>query len=185
MDRWPDTPPPVSGTRVPVEDFLDHVTAPLVGVMPYPARQELRIEMREHLAALIAEGEADGLDPTQAVAAAFREFGEPWHTGEALLREMGAAPPGQRGEQWMHALAWLGLVTGASLLVLEEWVTRPECGYLAPAFLALALLGPVAAGILTAVSAPHNAVTGYLRAHAPEAMVGLGLALRAVGEGRR
>src|SRR5438045_9125063 len=37
-----------------IEDYLDHVCAPLVGVVPYARRQELRAELREHLAAMAA-----------------------------------------------------------------------------------------------------------------------------------
>ncbi len=59
-----------------LEDYLDHVMAPLVKAVPYARRQEMRAEMAEHLDALVAAcAELSGEhDP---VAEALERFGDP------------------------------------------------------------------------------------------------------------
>src|SRR5262245_18729182 len=60
-----------------IEDYLDHVCAPLVGVVPYDQRHELRAELRSHLEALAASYRELGSPPAAAVGAAVRQFGDP------------------------------------------------------------------------------------------------------------
>src|SRR5688572_4418190 len=60
-----------------IEDYLDHVCAPLVGVVPYAKRQELRAELRSHLEALIATHQELGRGPEVAALEALRQFGDP------------------------------------------------------------------------------------------------------------
>src|SRR5437763_895980 len=62
LSRLPDVPSdplPISNRPTEaappdprIEDYLDCVSAPLVEVVPYTLRQELRAELREHLTAM-------------------------------------------------------------------------------------------------------------------------------------
>ncbi len=137
------------------EDYLDHLCAPLVGIVPYAERQSLRAEAQEHLWALIEDGRAQGLDTAAALEAALREYGEPWQTGQAfvdawcqrqipesrLARCMGVAV--------LRAFAWFGAASVFNLLLLQAYAMVPgwRAAYL-PLF-SLALLSPVIAGGLT------------------------------------
>ncbi len=60
-----------------VEDYLDHIYAPMVGRLPYKRRVELRREMRSHISQLVAAHEELGSDRGEAVTAALRQFGAP------------------------------------------------------------------------------------------------------------
>lgn len=60
-----------------LQDYLDNLCAPLVGVVPYVERQSLRAEAEEHLLALIENKEAQGLFSEAAVEATLVEYGEP------------------------------------------------------------------------------------------------------------
>src|SRR5439155_12286412 len=77
-----------------LEDYLDHVCAALVGLVPYARRQELRAELRGHLEALVATHEELGSERTAAVVMALRQFGPPRHLSRQWAREwtQGAAP---------------------------------------------------------------------------------------------
>src|SRR5437773_12561009 len=79
-----------------IEDYLDHVCAPLLGLVPYARRQELRAELRGHLEALVATHEELGSERTAAVVLALRQFGPPHHLSRQWAREWthGAAPAG-------------------------------------------------------------------------------------------
>src|SRR5712692_3300681 len=79
--------------RERVEDYLDHVCAPLVGIVPHTERAALRVEVAGHLAALIDEYEEVGLEPEAATHAALREHGEPWSLGQAFLEEWARREP--------------------------------------------------------------------------------------------
>src|SRR5260370_38948195 len=79
----PSVPPTAddSGKAAPpdprIEDYLDHVSAPLVGLVPYARRQELRAELRGHLEALAASYRELGSAPDTASEQALRQFGDP------------------------------------------------------------------------------------------------------------
>jgi hypothetical protein len=99
-----------------IEDYLDQVYAPLVDVVPYARRQELRTELREHLEALAATHEELGSSREAAVLAAFRQFGPPrdlarqWMRGEA---------PNRPVPVWRAALVALGCFGVATLLAFK------------------------------------------------------------------
>jgi hypothetical protein len=80
-----------------IDDYLDHACAPLVGVVPFEKREELRREWRAHLEALAeARAELDGA-PADAVAAALRQFGDPVRLGRQWAR---AWRRGDTGRLW-------------------------------------------------------------------------------------
>lgn len=79
-----------------VEDYLDHVLAPLVGRVPYDRRKQLRAELTDHLEALVEARTELGESREEATAAALRQFGDPTKiAGEWLgeWRPKSAFPP--------------------------------------------------------------------------------------------
>jgi hypothetical protein len=69
MNRSPDALPALSAQEGPlersdrIEDYLDYLCAPLLGAVPYAERRSLREEARAHLLDIVAEFEAQGLQP--------------------------------------------------------------------------------------------------------------------------
>ncbi len=80
----------------PVEDYLDHVIAPMVGSVPFDTRQELRRELRAHIAQLIAAHEELGSDNDEATIAALRQFGPPSVVSRKWMQEL----PFTKPEAW-------------------------------------------------------------------------------------
>jgi len=78
-----------------VEDYLDHIVAPMVGVVSFETRQELRRDMRAHLAQLIAAHEELGSDHAEATLAALRQFGPPSVVSRKWLEELPQDLPDQ------------------------------------------------------------------------------------------
>jgi hypothetical protein len=163
----PHAPAPLSSPHgsVPedrIEDFLDHLTGPLVGLVPFRERQALRLEVRAHLECLIEEIQAAGRTPDEALECALREFGDPWQTGEAILRER-QETAGQRrvarapGITALHGFAWFGPPGVLCLLLLEREVLAPAPPSLLLPIGAAALLGPVFGGCMTALTLPAKA----------------------------
>src|SRR3712207_2488794 len=76
---WVSSSPPVSvaGCDPRIDDYLDHLYAPLVGRVPYEVRQQFRSELQTHLEALVAAREEVGASHEQAVREALTQFGDP------------------------------------------------------------------------------------------------------------
>lgn len=70
-----------------MEDYLDHLLAPLVGKAPYDLRMQLRAELRDHLEALAEAREELGESREEAAAAALRQFGDPAKIAREWLDE--------------------------------------------------------------------------------------------------
>jgi hypothetical protein len=195
LSLWPDaTEEDAATVEERLEDYLDHLTGPLLGVLPYRKRQEVRREVRSHLEMLIEEYAATGLMPSEAVEAALREYGPPVAYGEDMVEALsgtaaatGHAPvfvPTDRAEE-MSAPAAPPVVTGplralgrppvvafvcfGIALIVAEMLLQvcfgvPRMQWLFSATAVVALLGPLAAGLLTGWLAPNRAASGTLRA---------------------
>jgi hypothetical protein len=161
-----------------LSDYLDHLCAPLIGVLPFEERARLRLEVRLHVEALAEEHAARGLSPDEALAAAMREFGEPWVVGETILREAAHYVDGRSGPgaavATVHGLVWLGLPSAASLMLITE-VTVDNSGRPLPLLALLTLLTPIAGGALSGLTAPVDAEAGVCRALGVVAMFSLGV----------
>lgn len=70
-----------------IEDFLDQVCAPLVGLAPYPERRGRRSEMRAHLENTIAAHLELGSDLEEAVSFALQRFGDARKLGQIWRKE--------------------------------------------------------------------------------------------------
>lgn len=145
------------------EDYLDHLCTPLVGLVPYAVRCKLRMEAEDHLCALIAEFAEKGLTPEDALHAAMQEHGEPWGIGQAYAdawmrgSSAGSSPHRFVAPYLLHGLAWVGMASVPTLLLVEQGCLARESIALEWVGV-LAVLAPFVAGILTGFTAPARPV---------------------------
>ncbi len=173
-----------------LEDYLEHLGAPLVGIVPYPERKAFRQEAHAHIEGLIREYVWQGQDLKKATETALREFGEPWKVGRAFLEEWLQGTPRLRPPILIRratstAFAWFGIASMLILLLLEQVLSAPTHEALLPGIGLLAFLAPFVAGGLTGVMCPsqtergvRNAV-GFLTLHS--VVIGLLLLPRVEG----
>ncbi len=75
-----------------VEDYLDHLCAPLVGIMPFGRRERLRAEARYNILERADLYTLEGMPPQEAAEEAVRKYGDTRDLSEAFL------------EEWLHSL---------------------------------------------------------------------------------
>lgn len=129
-----------------IEDYLDHVCAPLVGRIPYAERRAVRAEARQHLDMLIAAYTELGSEPAEAVEQALKQFGAP----HELAQQWVMTAQGRRPDDvalsvelpMATAFGWFGMTT---LFLIACLFAKPANGLLPIA----ALCAPVWAGLLT------------------------------------
>ena len=141
------------------EDYLDHLCAPLVGIVPLAERRNLRDEVRAHLEALADEFGFEGKSPPEAAAAALLELGEPWQVGQTFLREWlqgspHVAPARLTRAAAFRAFAFFGVAALPSWALLEHRALDPSTFDLTLWLWLLATLAPVLAGALTGLGQP-------------------------------
>jgi hypothetical protein len=142
-----------------IEDYLDHLCAPLVGIVPLAERRGLRDEVRAHLESLAAEYGFAGKPPQEATATALQELGEPWQMGQAFLREWlqgrpDAAPARLTRQATFRAFAFFGVAALPCWALLEHRALDTSASDLTPWLWLLAALSPLIAGALTGLSLP-------------------------------
>jgi hypothetical protein len=157
-----------------LEDYLDRVCAPLVELVPYARRQELRSELRGHLEALVATHEELGSGRDAAVVLALRQFGPPRELARRWACEWarGTAPM-QVEPAWRAMLIALGSFGTATLLALAMMaigvltadhplpdVVREPVGF------SMIYLLPVLAGLAVGLLAPARHALGTFYAQA-------------------
>lgn len=150
-----------------IEDYLDHVCAPLVGVVPYPRRQELRAELRAHLESLIATHEELGSPADVGAVLALRQFGDPRAISRQWAREW-LRPPSAGPVQpaWRAiptALACFGAASLLCLLLFRLSTGGGSNGSVSIGPSGLLVLGgllPVLAGLITGLLAPARQALG-------------------------
>jgi hypothetical protein len=96
-----------------IEDYLDHLCAPLVGLVPYARRQELRAEWAAHLDCLVEAHREMGHGPAGAVLGALQQFGDPDRMAQQVVRELTPPRPPRAGMVRGTAIA-LGCFGAAS-----------------------------------------------------------------------
>lgn len=74
-----------------IEDYLDHVFAPLVSAIPFRRRKEMRAEMRTHLLARTEAYRELGSESDEALRLTLKQFGEPDLVAERWLEETNAS----------------------------------------------------------------------------------------------
>ncbi len=178
----PDAPSAEDGRRAQVEDYLDFLCAPLLGIVPHAQRRRLRLETEDHLLALAEDFQAEGFAPDEAVAVALREYGEPWRIGQDFAEAWLSGPHPCRFARFtdastLRAFGWFGVFSVLTLLLVEQqYVLGPFQESLTSLFYCLAVLSPLVAGALTGLALNPSAGSGALRA-----VTLLGLASAATG----
>lgn len=133
-----------------VEDYLDHLCAPLVGLVPYGDRRLLRSEAAFVIEQLARDAMLEGLEPEAATLRAIQRYGDSQDLSERFLSEWTRRRERGRlarllGLPRLYASFFFGQATVWGLV----WGPR-----LSPAFLAYALVVPALAGALTGRCAP-------------------------------
>jgi len=148
-----------------LDDYLEHLVAPLIGVVPFPERKAFRSEVCNHLDGLIQQNVAQGASLRDATEAALLDFGEPWVVGKRFLQEWLLGTPSQPPGPLIRkatviAFGFFGTASISLLILLEsQSVTGPH-EYVLPVVGSLAFISPFVAGILTGVTAPGQAERG-------------------------
>lgn len=142
-----------------IEDYLDHLCAPLVGIVPYAERSGLRSEAGAHIAWLVEEFQEQGLAREAATEAALREHGEPWRIGQDFADEWLRGAPEQAvsrgaGTGWMRAFVPFGAASVLNLLLIEACALLPGWGGTEVWLMLLAVLSPLVAGGLAGAMVP-------------------------------
>jgi hypothetical protein len=168
MSNPPELPAAPDETRVLLQDYLDHLCAPLVGVLPFAERQAVREEIGHHLRALAAAREELGATPAEAMAQALRQFGRPRAISHGIRRERTA--PLRRQPRRLAAAAALGalvtgvvmagvdLLTGHGLVQVAQ--APSEAGMMALGFLVTSLLNAPMGGLLGLLAVRCDLTTG-------------------------
>jgi hypothetical protein len=152
-----------------LEDYLEHLVAPLIGIVPFGERKAFRQEACAHLEGLICEYMWQGKDRQKATETALREFGEPWEVGQAFLQEWLQGTPEQRPALLIRkatftAFAWFGVASMLILLLLEQVIYEPSRDALLPGIGLLAFFAPFVAGALAGAMYPTQAGRGVRNA---------------------
>lgn len=180
-----------------VEEYLDRLVAPLVGLVPTQERLRLKMETGAHLERSIEHAVLTGGNESAAVRLAIHELGEPTVVAREFLDrwyEAGVRGPlyDRFGRATLVAFFRFGLAHSLFSLLLHLRVFLPsEAAYrlpispaearrlvplpipvpIEPAFpifaIAFLLLAPIVAGILTGIAAPVRTAPAVYRAMVP------------------
>ncbi len=114
-----------------LSDYLDHLYAPLVGIMPFQERDRLRQEAQFHIEGRIRMYELDGMSPREATLTAVRKYGDTEALSERFLEEyMDHLPKGplarKLGLPNAYAAFYFGQAGLGALLLVVYWVMNPN-----------------------------------------------------------
>jgi hypothetical protein len=114
-----------------IADYLDHLCAPLVGVVPYPERSRLREETEYHLERLANAYLLEGATPAAAARRAIQKYGSSSEVGQLFLETWFAHQPQgwlarRLGLANVRALTYFGAVTLLTTLLVQLRVYRPD-----------------------------------------------------------
>lgn len=161
--------------RAQIEDYLDYLCAPLLGIVPYTQRRRLRLETEDHLRALTEDFQAEGFAPGEAVAVALREYGEPWRIGQDFAEAWLSGPHPCRFARFtdaatLRAFGWFGVFSVLNLLAVEQCTLMPHQDSLWLLVQCLAIVAPLLAGVLTGFALCPKTAGGVCRAVAALAL---------------
>lgn len=135
-----------------IEDYLDHLCAPLVGTLAYPLRLELRRETKEHLLALAQAYEELGYPSDEALRAAMRQFGDPRTLGAEYARQYDPPLPQFSMAYGIGVFALAFLLAGGLMVVNDFW----EAGFFR--FATFLAMFPLFAGYQVGLKVPRHPV---------------------------
>lgn len=143
-----------------IEEYLDHVCASMVGLVPRPRREASRNELRDHLLSLAEELHAEGVELSVALRRACDEMGNPREIGQALVSTWRSPRATAGGGAGVTALATFCGPTALLLMLLTEQVVSAGDAIrgLDPRLQVLGTLIPVLAGGATGWRHPHSSV---------------------------
>ncbi|MGI4788064.1 MAG: hypothetical protein ACRYFS_04360 [Janthinobacterium lividum] len=167
--------------KAQIEDYLDYLCSPLLGIVPYAQRRRLRLETEDHLLALTEDFQAEGFLPEEAVSVALREYGEPWQIGQSFADAWLTGKLPSRLTRFtdaatLQAFGWFGVFSVLNLLLTEQYVLGPSQPSSLPLLACLVVLSPIFAGIMTGLTLNPAAGRGVCRA-----MLTLSLASAVIG----
>ncbi|MBC8100960.1 MAG: hypothetical protein H7Z41_00030 [Cytophagales bacterium] len=180
-----------------IEDYLDHLCAPLVGIVPYSERSGLREDAADMIERLSSRYTAEGIEPERAAQLAIekhgashevsRQFLEAWFSHQphgVLARRFGLANA--------HAVVYFGLATFLATTIIQvrvfnpcldlfllgltpaqmrqivpEPLPLPDTSPLQAALVVIAVLAPFVAGYLTGSAVPVGAARAVYQAMMP------------------
>lgn len=152
-----------------IEDYLEHLIAPLIGIVPYPERLSFRQEAHAHIDGLILDFQYKGEMRAEATEHALREFGEPWKLGQAFLEEWSQGGTGRPSVRLARKAAWtafgsFGAASMLTLLMLEKSAFTPFHELPLGGIGMLALFSPWIAGGFVGAMTPTQAKRGITHA---------------------
>ncbi len=151
-----------------VQDYLDHVLAPLVEVISYEQRQQIRGELAAHVESLTAAYQDLGADPDKAVSEALRQLGHPRmvtrHWRRAQYRQS-STESGSARQATVVALAWFGAayLADTTTLAARLWASWGLTGEVA-FYRTEVFLVPLLAGLATGLLSRQQPVRGVANA---------------------
>ncbi|HZO86889.1 MAG TPA: hypothetical protein VFB38_01020 [Chthonomonadaceae bacterium] len=152
-----------------VQDYLDYLCAPLLGIVPYAVRQSFRQEAEAHLWAIVEEYQEQGLPEEKALYAAMQEHGDPSLIGQAFVEAWSEKAPRRSlarriGPATWRAFGFFGVASALCLLTLEIYTLNARKPDLPLFLFVLAPVAPVAAGCLTGLTTSAQVAAGTCRA---------------------
>lgn len=152
-----------------LEDYLENLGAPLIGVVPYRERRAFRQEAHAHLDGLLREYGWQGKDLRDATECALREFGDPWKVGQAYVQEWLQGTSTQRPALLIRkatytAFGLFGISSMLTLLLLEQYLLSPTRDAILPCIGILAFIAPFVAGGLVGAITPAQGERGVRNA---------------------
>jgi hypothetical protein len=145
-----------SDPQMQLEDYLDYLCAPLIGIVPYAQRRRLRLETEDHLLALAEDFQSEGFVFEEAICIALREYGEPWRVGQSFADAWLNGSQSCRFSRFtdaatLRAFGWFGIFTVLTLLLIEWSAFEPNPSSLITLIPSLAVLAPFVAGTMTGI----------------------------------
>ena len=152
-----------------LHDFLEHLNAPLVGIVPYVERKAFVQEAHTHIEGLICEYTWQGQNSHEATENALREFGEPWQIGHAFLEEWLQGTRFQRPAILMRKATWVafasfGTASMMTLLLIERHIFMASQDIFLPMISLLSFFAPLFAGVFVGATSPIQAERGVQNA---------------------
>lgn len=190
-----------------IEDYLDHLCAPLVGLIPYRDRFRLRQEAAYNIEGRMRVYVLDGMSPEAAAREAIAKYGRSDALGEQFLQEwIRYEPHGwlarKLGMPNLYALFFFGQASlwGMVMALYQVFFPSPDpvtfgltleqVRRLVPAplpmpdrnplfivFWIYVLLAPIAAGVLTGLRVPVGAAKAVVQAMLLYVLVSFGIGL--------
>lgn len=114
-----------------LSDYLDHLCAPLVGVVPFMERNRLREEAEFHLERLMNTFLLEGYSATEAARIAVQKYGASHEVGQQFLEAWFTHQPQGKLARWvglanLRAVTFFGTATLFTTLLVQLRIYLPN-----------------------------------------------------------